>query len=237
MPEERLNKYLASCGYSRREADRLIQEGRVAVNGVRAALGMKVSAEVSVTVDGKPVTRELETRTIALHKPYGYITTSDEQSKDNVMSLVPSSPRLFPVGRLDVRSTGLLLLTSDGTLADRLTHPKYGHEKEYLVGVERPVTDDELTKLAAGVELEDGPTREAEVRRVAPQVFLITLKEGRNRQVRRMCEVIGHKVKTLKRTRFGRIKLGALEPGEWRDLTPKELELLQDEREPKGRRK
>jgi pseudouridine synthase len=110
-------------------------------------------------------------------------------------------------------------------------HPKYGHAKEYLVGVERPIADDVLVKLADGVMLDDGPTRKAEVRRIAPQVFLITLKEGRNRQVRRMCEAVGHKVKTLKRTRFGGIKLGTLESGEWRELTPKELALLRGERE------
>lgn len=232
--EERLNKFLATCGYSRREADRLIEAGRVSVDGETATLGMKVDGRASVTVDGKPVVPEVGTRTIALHKPYGTITTSDGTRKDNVMSLVPSSPRLFPVGRLDVRSTGLLLLTSDGALAERLTHPKYGHEKEYLVGVEEPISDEDLDRLAEGVELEDGPTRKAEVHRVSPIVFLLTIKEGRNRQVRRMCEAVGHKVKTLKRTRFGPLKLGGLKPGEWRDLTPKEMALLSGERKRRG---
>ena len=142
------------------------------------------------------------------------------------MSLIPSSPRLFPVGRLDVRSTGLLIMTNDGALAERLTHPRYGHEKEYLVGVERPIDDDALDRLREGVDLEDGPTGPAKVRRVSPTVFLITLTEGRNRQVRRMCEAVGNRVKTLKRTRVSGLMLGDLPPGQWREIGAPELEAL-----------
>lgn len=233
----RINKYLSDQGFcSRREADRLIASGKVRINGRVAKLGDQVEAKDEIVVIGHAKTDERPERVyILLHKPVGYITTTDRKAKDNVLDLVPSKARLFPVGRLDVASSGLLLLTNDGELANKLTHPRYEHEKEYEVRVEEPlgrsptgesITDAELDKLARGVTLDDGPTLPAKIKRLATDRFTITIREGRNRQVRRMCAAIGHEVRTLKRIRLGSLELGELASGKWRELTAKEIKAL-----------
>lgn len=224
----RINKYLADQGYcSRREADRLIQSGKVRINGDIAKVGAVVTDDDIVEVAGTQAKRKRTTYTyIALHKPVGYMTTTDRKKKDTVMDLVHVNDRLFPIGRLDVESSGLLLLTSDGEFANKLMHPRYGHEKEYEVEVDKPVRMGDLMKLRKGVTLEDGKTQPAWVQKEKPNVFRITIREGRNRQIRRMCEALGYRVVKLKRLRVANIKLGSLKPGRWRRLTESELKRL-----------
>lgn len=227
---ERLQKRLARAGVaSRRAVEELIQAGRVTVNGEVAALGRTVTPTDEVRVDGHLVeTAALESVTYLLHKPAGYVTTArDEYGRRNVLSAMPPVPGLHPVGRLDKDSEGLLLLTTDGQLTLTLTHPRYGHEKAYrawTAGGHDP-TPQELQLLEGGIELDDGPAR-ALAARSAPGGALVTLGEGRNRQVRRMLEEIGHPVTRLLRYRVGGLWLGDLEPGEFRELTSRDLHHL-----------
>ena len=229
----RLNRFLAQSGVaSRRGADALIAAGRVAIDGVVVeTAGAQVTAGRLVTVDGRPVDPERPVY-IVLHKPAGYVTTAaDEQGRRTVLDLVRVRERVYPVGRLDLTTTGLLLLTNDGDLAARLTHPRYGVAKTYRALVQGPVSEAEAARLAAGVELEDGPTAPAIVavvgRDQAGSVLEITIHEGRNRQVRRMCEAIDHPVRALRRTGFGPLKLGTLKEGETRRLDGREVRQLQ----------
>lgn len=226
----RINKFLAEyANVSRREADRLIQEGRVTVNGADAVPGMDVSLTDAVRVDGKKRIQTQAPRlvTIALNKPVGYITTTDRRKKDTVLDLITLSDRLFPIGRLDVESSGLLLLTTNGDLAHRLMHPSYEHEKEYRVQVDRPLTREAMTALREGIFLDNRKTLPAFVRSLGKRSFLIRLKEGRNRQIRRMCEALGYTVSRLKRERIGEIRLGDLKEGRWRYLSDPEQKWLQ----------
>jgi len=224
----RINKYLSQSGTcSRREADRLIQAGQVSINGHRAKPGDQVMEGDRVTFFGKNVRGAEHPVYIALHKPVGYITTTSRKSKDNVLDLVKNVPeRLFPVGRLDVESSGLLLLTNDGETANKLMHPRYEHEKEYEVAVHRPISDAQLAHLARGITLEDGKTAPAQTRRIGPKSFTITLKEGRNRQIRRMCEALNLDVVKLHRVRIQSLRLGDLKSGAWRHLTSEEASQL-----------
>jgi 23S rRNA pseudouridine2605 synthase len=227
----RLAKFLASAGVaSRRAAEELIRAGRVQVGGERVLDPAKdVNAQDAVTVDGGPVTPPAAERiVIALHKPAGVISTAaDPQGRRTVVSLVGSERRLFPVGRLDHDTTGLILLTDDGELAYRLTHPSFEVEKTYRAVVARPpVHDRTLRALRNGVRLEEGLTAPARVRRVGPDVIEITIHEGRKRQVRRMCEAVGHPVRSLIRVRFGTLELGDLRPGRWRALSAQEIAAL-----------
>jgi 23S rRNA pseudouridine2605 synthase len=223
----RLNRYLASAGVaSRRSADELIRAGRVTVNGGVAELGTAVDEGDRVEVDGRPVAAEALVH-LMLHKPAGVVTTvSDTHGRRTVLDLVQTPQRLFPVGRLDRDTTGLLLLTNDGGLAHRLMHPSHGIAKTYRVTVEGDPPDDVLARLAGGVELDDGPTAPAQVRRIAPGEIELTIHEGRNRQVRRMCDAVGHPVRGLHRSGYGGLQLGDLAPGRWRPLTAAELALL-----------
>jgi 23S rRNA pseudouridine2605 synthase len=225
----RLAKYLAHAGVaSRRAAERLVAEGRVTVAG-RAATdpALDVDERSGVAVDGEAVARE-ERVVYALNKPPGVVSTArDTHGRTTVSSLVPSERRLYPVGRLDVDTTGLILLTNDGELANRLMHPRYEVPKTYLVRVEpAPVREPALRRLREGVELEDGPTAPAHVRQARPGVLELTLREGRKRQVRRMCEVVGHRVVELRRVAFGPLRLGDLREGRHRRLTAAEVERL-----------
>lgn len=224
----RLNKWLSQQGFcSRREADRLITDGKVTINKKIAVLGDTVGNDAEVRVHGKLVRRTDTKVYIALFKPVGYITTMDESKKDNVLSLIDVAQRVYPIGRLDVESSGLLLLTNDGELTDRLTHPRYRHEKEYIVTVRDDITRSDLARLHKGVMLEEGRTLPADVRmRSGGNKFAITLREGRNRQIRRMCEAIGHKVVALRRVRVATVSLGRMRQGEWRKLPPKEVSEL-----------
>jgi pseudouridine synthase len=220
----RLNAYLARAGVaSRRKADELIKAGRVTVNGEPGQLNTFVERTDRVEVDGG-VVRPQELTYVLLHKPAGVVTTaSDPQGRPTVVGLVRHEVRIVPVGRLDVATTGALLLTNDGELAHRLAHPKYEVEKVYEAEVEGEPSDEALRRLAAGVELEDGMTAPADVRRLAPSTVELSIHEGRNRQVRRMLEAVGHPVRSLHRSRYAGLTVDDLAPGEWRELGADEL--------------
>ena len=214
---------------SRRVCEDLIGEGRVRVDGEMAVLGRRVDPETAlIEVDGAPVGVRPDLVHYVLNKPAGVVTTADDpQGRPTVVGLVPNEPRVFPVGRLDVDTEGLLLLTNDGELAHRLTHPSYGVEKEYVAEVEGLPTRAVLRRLREGVELDDGPTAPARATLVDPSVVRLTIHEGRNRQVRRMCEAVGHSVVRLVRTRIGPLADRSLAPGAWRELTGDEVRSLQ----------
>jgi 23S rRNA pseudouridine2605 synthase len=207
----------------------LIAEGRVWVNGDVAELGRRVDVDNDkVEVDGVPVGIKPDLVHYLLNKPRGVITTAaDPQGRTTVVELVPDEPRVFPVGRLDVDTEGLLLLTNDGDLAHRLTHPSYGVEKEYLAEVDGSPSPGAIRRLREGVELDDGPTAPAKVALVPPSALRIAIHEGRNRQVRRMCDAVGHKVRRLVRIRIGPLADRTLKPGEWRPLTQDEVRALE----------
>ncbi|MFH1047357.1 MAG: pseudouridine synthase [Patescibacteria group bacterium] len=228
--KERINKVLSQRGVcSRREADRLIEDGRIVINDHRAQMGEKVGPDDDILVDGQPIDRPSKKIYIMLNKPIGVITTSDRDKPNNVIDFLGLHDRVFPVGRLDVESSGLLLLTNDGDLTARLTHPRFGHEKEYDVTVSQPISGDQLEALRHGVRLADGQTMPAKVKRVTNERFLIVLLQGKNRQIRRMCEALGLQVTKLRRVRVHTQKLGRLLPGQWRELTKKEIvELKKD---------
>jgi 23S rRNA pseudouridine2605 synthase len=228
----RLARYLAHCGVaSRRRAEDVVREGRVLVDGERVTDPARDVTEQSVvTVDGTPVEPEAH-ELYALNKPVGVVSTArDPQRRPKVTDLVPSRARLYPVGRLDADTSGLILLTNDGELANRLTHPSFEVEKAYRARVEGNVSDDTLQKLRSGVDLDDGPTAPAgarivERRRDSTEIELV-IHEGRKRQVRRMCEAVGHPVTALQRVRFGPLELDDLAPSQWRALEPAEAEAL-----------
>ena len=223
----RLNAYLARAGVaSRRKADELIKAGRVKVNGEPGQLNTFVERGDRVEVDGEEVRRQ-RLAYVLLHKPSGVVTTaSDPQGRPTVVDLVDHEVRVVPVGRLDVETTGALLLTNDGELAHRLAHPKYEVEKVYEAEVEGEPSDEALRRLAEGVELEDGLTAPAEVRRLGASFVELSIHEGRNRQVRRMLEAVGHPVKRLHRSRYAGLTLGSLDSAAWRELTERELSEL-----------
>jgi 23S rRNA pseudouridine2605 synthase len=227
---ERLQKVLARVGYgSRRTCEELIGEGRVTVNGEVAVLGRRVDVESDlVKVDGAPVGVLPGLVYYLLNKPAGVVTTADDpEGRPSVLELVPAEPRVFSVGRLDLLTEGLLILTNDGNLAQLLAHPSFGVEKEYLAEVRGVPSPAELRRLREGVVLDDGETTApARVASVAPGVIRLVIHEGRNRQVRRMCESIGHPVLRLVRTRIGPISDRSLHPGAWRDLSSKEVRSL-----------
>ena len=227
----RLGKYLAHAGVaSRRAAEVLVFDGRVTVGGaVVRDPARDVSDADAVAVDGRRVTTGEHPRLVYLvNKPIGVVSTaSDPQGRTTIVDLVPSSERLYPVGRLDVDTTGLILLTNDGELANQLTHPRYGVAKTYRVTVANPpVRPAALEALGQGVELDDGPAAPARVRRLAPDRFEIVLREGRKRQVRRMAEAVGHRVRALERVQLGPLRLGTLGVGEHRRLKAREVEDL-----------
>ncbi len=227
---ERLQKVLASTGYgSRRICEDLIAARRVTVNGEVAVLGRRVDvANDLVAVDGAPIGVRPDLVYYLLNKPVGVVTTSrDTHQRPTVVELVPSEPRVFSVGRLDVDTEGLLLLTNDGDLANRIAHPSRGIEKEYLVEVSGgAVSAGSIRTLREGVELEDGITSPAKVSQPEPGVLRVTIHEGRNRQIRRMCDAVGHQVTRLVRTRIGPLTDRSLQPGVWRELSTDEWRAL-----------
>jgi 23S rRNA pseudouridine2605 synthase len=226
----RLQKVLARRGFgSRRKADDLIAAGRVLVNGEPAELGRRVDVDHDrVEVDGVPISVRPGLVYYLLNKPAGVVTTADDpQGRPTVLGLVPAAPRVFPVGRLDIDTEGLLLLTNDGDLTHRLTHPSFGVEKEYLAHVDGKPGPKEMRKLRDGVQLDDGMTAPARANLVAPGLVKLTIHEGRNRQVRRMCDAIGHPVRRLVRTRIGPLADRGLKPGAWRSLTTDEVRGLE----------
>jgi 23S rRNA pseudouridine2605 synthase len=224
----RLAKYLSHCGVaSRRRAEELIGAGRVSVGGETVTDPARdVDGASAVEVDGRPVALEPH-EVWMVNKPAGVVSTAREPGRHRaVVELVDSPRRLYPVGRLDVESTGLILLTNDGGLANRLAHPRYGVERTYRVRLRRPASESQLRRLRRGVELEDGQTAPAGVRRVSPRVLELTLSEGRNRQVRRMIEAVGNGVASLTRIRFGSLDLGELPRGKARRLRRPEVQRL-----------
>jgi len=227
---ERLQKVLARAGFgSRRVCEELIEDGRVTVDGEVAVLGRRVDpATAAIEVDGVHVGVAPDLVHWLLHKPAGVVTTADDpQGRTTVLDLVPDEPRVFPVGRLDYETEGLLLLTNDGALTHRLTHPSFGVEKEYLAEVDRMPSRGELRRLREGVELDDGLTAPAKVASLDQRTLRITIHEGRNRQVRRMLEAVGSTVLRLVRTRIGPLTDRTLKPGEWRELTQDEVRALE----------
>ena len=230
----RLQKYMAECGVaSRRKAEELIAEGRVTVNGERITeMGVQVEETDEVRVDGRVIRLETEKRYVIYHKPAGEVTTvSDPEGRPCVLDHFRDYPvRLYPVGRLDYDSEGLLLLTNDGALTERLLHPSHQVDKTYLARVTGSVSLEEIRQLRQGVLLDDHKTSPAKVRVIKLETFatvvLVTIHEGRNRQVRRMFEETGHKVLQLRRVRFGPLELGGLPRGQWRELTPDEIRKL-----------
>ena len=219
----RLNAYLARAGVaSRRKADELIKAGRVTVNGAPGQLNTFVQEHDVVAVDGERVGKQ-PLAYLLLHKPAGTVTTAhDPQGRPTVVDLVPREPRVVPVGRLDVDTTGALLLTNDGELAHRLAHPRYGVDKTYRVEVEGAPSDETIERLRRGVELDDGVTAPAKARRLAKSTIELTIHEGRNRQVKRMLEAVGHPVTRLHRSAYAGLSADDLEPGAYRELTAEE---------------
>jgi 23S rRNA pseudouridine2605 synthase len=223
----RLNAFLARAGVaSRRKADELIKAGRVRVNGEPGRLNTFVEGGDRVEVDGQEVVPQRLAH-LLLHKPAGVVTTaSDPQGRRTVVELVPRQPRVVPVGRLDVDTTGALLLTNDGPLAHRLAHPRYVVEKVYVAEVDGAPGEAALRALREGVELDDGRTAPARVRPLGPHTLELAIHEGRNRQVKRMLEAVGHPVRRLHRSAYAGLTLDGLEPGEWRPLESDEVERL-----------
>ncbi|HUO79228.1 MAG TPA: pseudouridine synthase [Steroidobacteraceae bacterium] len=233
----RINKYLSERGLcSRREADAWIAARRVTVNGAVATLGTKVGAADEVRLDGEPLGAPSHHVYIALHKPVGVECTTDQRVPHNIVDFVAHPERVFPIGRLDKDSEGLILLTNDGDIVNLLLRAEHSHEKEYLVTVDRPLTDEFLKAMAAGVEILGTLTAPCRTERVSKNVFRIVLTQGLNRQIRRMCDVFGYTVRRLVRVRFVSVRLEGLEPGRWRNLTRAELAALLPERFGRGRR-
>lgn len=225
----RLQKFLAKAGVcSRRAAEKLIVDGRIRVNGdTVTTLGTRVDPKTDAVVyDGTPVRLSLKKKFvyIAVNKPRGVVTSCAKKHNDRIiLDLVPIQERIFPVGRLDKDSQGLVLLTNDGDLHNRLSHPSHNHEKEYHVTTTHPVKDADLAAMAAGMKIQGKKTRKARVRRTAKNGFIIVLKQGLNRQIRRMVGKTGNQVETLTRIRMAAVSLGDLQPGNWRYLTPEEI--------------
>lgn len=223
----RINKYIASSGLcSRREADRLIEEGRVTVNGIVAESGMQVCGDDVVLVDGKNIIPETNDVYIAFNKPLGITCTTDSRDPSNIIDYIGYPERIFPIGRLDKNSSGLILLTNDGSIVNTLLRAENNHEKEYQVTVDRPYDDKFIKEMQSGVPVLGQITLPCKMSRVSARVFRIILHQGLNRQIRRMCEYEGYKVVKLRRIRFMNINLGTLGTGQWRYLTAKEVNEL-----------
>ncbi|MBQ3584638.1 MAG: pseudouridine synthase [Lachnospiraceae bacterium] len=226
----RLNKYLSDAGVcSRREADRLIADGKVLVNGKTAEMGMRVTENDMIICNGKKVSLEEELILLAFNKPEGIECTTDKRNKDNIIDYIGYPKKITYIGRLDKNSCGLLLMTNDGDLANRIAKSVNHHEKEYIVRVNKKISEDFIRKMENGVKILDTITRKCVVKRVDDYTFRIVLTQGLNRQIRRMCEALSYKVVYLERVRVMNILLGNLKRGSYRNVTPKEMEeLLKD---------
>ncbi|QDQ00783.1 23S rRNA pseudouridine(2604) synthase RluF [Lysinibacillus fusiformis] len=219
----RINKYLSETGIvSRRGADKWIEEGKVTINGELATVGSQVEAGDLVYVDGEEVKKEQQLVYIVLNKPVGITSTTEQHIKGNVVDFINHPLRIFHIGRLDKESEGLLLLTNDGDIVNKILRAENHHEKEYIVQVDKPITEQFIKKMGAGVDILDTTTLPCYVEKISDKVFKIILEQGLNRQIRRMCSALGYSVKRLQRIRIMNIKLGNLKIGQWRDLTEKE---------------
>ena len=224
----RINKFLADAGVcSRREADKAIEAGLVEIDGVKAVMGSRITdPRVTVTYKGKPVNRIDDLILIAFNKPVGIVCTTDKRDPDNIIDFISHEKRIFPIGRLDKESEGLILLTNDGDIVNKILRSSNHHEKEYNVRVNKDITPDFLSKMAAGVPILDTVTLPCKIEQTGRDTFTIILTQGLNRQIRRMCEALDYRVRSLKRVRIMNIKLGRLKTGTYRNLTPQELEEL-----------
>ncbi len=223
----RLNKFISDTGVcSRREADSWIEAGRVSINGVVATLGTQVNNGDDVLIDGKSLKSKPQDVYIAFNKPVGITCTTDRSIEGNIVDFIGHDERIFPIGRLDKDSEGLILLTNNGDIVNRVLRAENAHEKEYVVTVDKPVTAAFLSGMAAGVRILGTVTRPCRTKRLASAVFGITLTQGLNRQIRRMCAVFGYRVRRLQRIRIMHIELGTLKIGQWRDLTEAETKKL-----------
>ncbi|MDN3204819.1 23S rRNA pseudouridine(2604) synthase RluF [Algoriphagus sediminis] len=226
----RINKYLSEVGYcSRREGDKLLEQGRIRINGKKPELGTKVKPGDTVTVDGKPIGKPTQDHTyIAFNKPVGIVCTTDTRvEKDNIIDFIKHPKRIFPIGRLDKESEGLIFLTSDGDIVNKILRAKNNHEKEYIVTVDKPINAQFLKGMAKGVPILDTITQPCTISKLSKFKFRIILTQGLNRQIRRMCEYFGYSVKQLKRVRIMNVMLD-IPVGKWRDLTPDELAKINE---------
>ena len=222
-----LNKFISSTGIcSRREAEKLIVEGRVTINGKITQLGNRVFKKDVVRVDGRLLKHKPKTLYIALNKPVGIVSTTDSRERNNIVKAVNHPERLFPIGRLDKPSEGLIFLTNDGDIVNKILRAGNNHEKEYIVTVDKRIDDDFILKMGNGIPILGTVTKKCRVEKVSEKVFKIILVQGLNRQIRRMCEYLDYEVTKLKRTRIMNVELGVLKPGDWRELTPEELKEI-----------
>lgn len=224
----RLNKYLSDAGIcSRRQADRYLEEGKITVDGVKAVMGQKVTADQDIRLMGKKIAKASEKKVVlAFHKPRGIVCTTQKKEKDNIVDYINYPERIYPVGRLDKDSEGLIFLTNDGALMNEILCARNYHEKEYEVRVNKEITDNFLKKMSEGVEILDTKTRPCKVRKTGERSFRIILTQGLNRQIRRMCESQGYQVRRLRRIRIMNVTLGNLESGKYRELSAKEKKQL-----------
>lgn len=223
----RINKYMAESGMcSRREADKLVADGKVYIDGVQAVMGSKVLPGQKVTVKGQDIKKNEDLVLIAFNKPVGIVSTTDKREKDNIIDYINYGKRIFPIGRLDKESEGLILLTNDGDIVNKILRAGNYHEKEYVVTVNKDITPEFLKAMSSGVPILDTVTRPCKIEQIDKKVFKIILTQGLNRQIRRMCEALGYRVRQLTRIRIMNIKLNHLKSGTYRNLTPKELEEL-----------
>ncbi len=219
-----LNKYISSTGIcSRREAEKFIEQGRVTINGQKTQLGNRVFEGDVVKIDGKPLRAKPRTIYIALNKPIGVVCTTDSKEQNNIVNFVGHSQRLFPIGRLDKPSEGLIFLTNDGDIVNKILRAGNNHEKEYIVTVDKPINDRFIQRMANGIPILGTVTKKCKVEKISDRVFKIILIQGLNRQIRRMCEYLGYEVQRLKRVRIMNVSLDRLKTGEWRELTSKEM--------------
>ncbi|MDD7795424.1 23S rRNA pseudouridine(2604) synthase RluF [Clostridium sp. 'White wine YQ'] len=227
--EIRLNKYISDSGFcSRREADKLITLGKVYVDGVKAVMGTKVSSGQEVKIDNKIISKGRKLIYLALNKPVGITCTTEHKIKGNIVDFIGHKERIFPIGRLDKDSQGLILLTNDGDIVNKILRAGNNHEKEYLVTVDRNITQSFIEKMSSGVKILGTVTKKCFVKKESNYVFRIILTQGLNRQIRRMCEALGYEVKKLERTRIMNVHLGSLNIGEWRYLEDDELNEINE---------
>ncbi len=223
----RINKFLSDAGLcSRREADKYVEEGKVKIDGIKAVIGSKVKPENRVTFNGKPVQNKERRVLIAFNKPVGIVSTTSSKEPDNIVDFINYPTRIFPIGRLDKESEGLILLTNDGDIVNSILRERYGHDKEYIVTVNKEITKEFVKQMSEGVPILDTVTKPCEITVIDKNKFKIILTQGLNRQIRRMCEHLGYRVVRLVRLRIMNITLGRLKSGTWRNVTIKEMEEL-----------